>query len=260
MVWTSLGKVKVGQDWILTQSIASELGYFRFKFESVLNVPIWVSQADPNSPNDIYDQRRIVATTANQILEFATPPFFEDRALALRIPDFPKFLTVEIEVSDAPFSQVGSTAPIPWDSPGAIGSTVPNTGKFKNVTINVDSDQDTALSMQKLQDGLPGVGYSFQLTDSPSFPKLRLLSHFADMSGYAVMFDILGYGEIHFQSPCRLNHPLVLPTVPGNITPGYAFYYSPALFFQGVNENRKLMATADGNLYEIPMQLVQASS
>jgi hypothetical protein len=105
MTWTQLTTISVGQDWQPTPIISSHLGYVRLTFETA-GVPVWIAQCDPDS-SDIYDERRILATTHPRILEFAAPPFFSDRALALRVPSFSTPFEIQIEVSTVPFISSG---------------------------------------------------------------------------------------------------------------------------------------------------------
>ncbi|BAS54928.1 hypothetical protein NIES2135_58070 [Leptolyngbya boryana NIES-2135] len=107
MTWTTLATITAGQDWQSTPVIDPDLGYVRLTFETA-GVPVWLAQVDPDS-TDIYDERRITATPHARILEFEAPPFFSDRALALRVPNFATPFDVQIEVSSMPISRGGAT-------------------------------------------------------------------------------------------------------------------------------------------------------
>jgi hypothetical protein len=109
MTWTPLTTITVGQDWQLTPEIPLDLGYVRFKFPEAIGSVVRVAQMSLGEPNDIWDERRIVATATNQIHEFLAPPFFTDRTLALRVPNFVQSFEVEIEVSSMPISRGGVT-------------------------------------------------------------------------------------------------------------------------------------------------------
>lgn len=108
MTWTVLSVISVKQDWQITPVLPTEAGYFRFSFATA-GIPVWIAQCNPTTL-DIYDERRITATAYAQILEFEAPPFFSDRALALRVPNFATPFQVQIEVSSMPFISSGGSS------------------------------------------------------------------------------------------------------------------------------------------------------
>jgi len=130
MTWLPLATITVRQDWQFSPVIASHLGYVRLTFGTA-GAPIWIAQADPDA-TDIYDERRIITTPHARILEFSAPPFFNDRALAFRVPNLSSF-EVEIEVSSIPMpfiSSGGSPASI-----SAIGNVTTVAASTQAVTL-----------------------------------------------------------------------------------------------------------------------------
>ncbi|MBW4421545.1 MAG: hypothetical protein KME13_20360 [Myxacorys californica WJT36-NPBG1] len=120
MAWSNVASIDVNREWTFTPNIDADLGYFRINFGvgdvrgTLLNQPIWIAQIDLDSvPDsiDIYDERRIIASSFNRVLEFETPAFISNRGLALRSsPDFFDFWNITIEVSTMPL--VRSSVPL----------------------------------------------------------------------------------------------------------------------------------------------------
>lgn len=108
MNWTPIATITVTQEWQFTPEIPLDLGYVRFKFASSVGATLLIAQTDLGTLNDLWDERQIVVTATNQIHEFLAPPFFVDRALALRVPNFTQSFEVEIEVSPMPISRSGA--------------------------------------------------------------------------------------------------------------------------------------------------------
>jgi len=248
MAWNPLITLEVSQDWQLTPTIALNLGYFRLKFESIIDAPVLIAQVDPDSPNDVYDQRHIFTTTANRIVEFQPPPFFEQRALLLRIPDFPEVIKVEVEVSDVPFSQGGNSAPIPWDSPGAIGSSTPNSAVFETVKIV----RPTSSGVSQIWNANPDFGYRFE-SDGLN---LHMQAATDNNSFINPIFTITPYG-LAVDAWLAAARPIYLSQAPAhNITEGYAFVYSGALFFLRDGDEIFPAYANSGNVYKINSTLM----
>lgn len=110
-MWNVIATITVSQDWQTTPVIAAELGYVRLSF-STANIPVWIAQIDQGSSAAhsiaIWNEQRINATSYAQILEFDAPPFFSDRALALRVPGFVIPFSVQVEVCDMPLSRASA--------------------------------------------------------------------------------------------------------------------------------------------------------
>lgn len=115
MAWSNVASIDINREWTLTPSIDADLGYFRISFNvgdvrgTLLNQPIWIAQVDLDSVSDsidIYDERRVIASSFNRVLEFETPGFISNRGLALRsAPDFFDFWNITIEVSSVPVTR-----------------------------------------------------------------------------------------------------------------------------------------------------------
>lgn len=109
MTWTTISIIKAARDWQFTPPIALNLAYVRLSFATA-GIPVFVAQIDPSSGN-LSDERRIMATVRDQVLEFPAPATFSERVLALRVPTLSSPFDVQIEVSSMPFIFSGSTTP-----------------------------------------------------------------------------------------------------------------------------------------------------
>lgn len=179
MTWIPLATVTARQDWQFSPVIAANLSYVRLSF-STAGVPVWIAQADPDS-TDIYDERRIVATPHARILEFEAPPFFNDRALALRVPNTNPF-DIQIEVSSMPIS------PPPSSSGNAPSSSV-----VTPTTVNASTASVQLLAANSNRKG-------FSIINNSSATLFIDLDGEASATNYAVA---LGQG---FMYECPINY------------------------------------------------------
>ncbi|GAP99119.1 discoidin domain-containing protein [Leptolyngbya sp. NIES-2104] len=159
MSWSTIARIRIGQDWQFTPAIAPGLGYIRLTFGTA-GIPVSVAQVNLDN-GDLFDQREIVATAYAQIFEFENPAVFINRAIALRLPIPATSFDVQVELSSVFLSEGDGNGEIDFQ-PVLIGQTQIlqaidaldlDPGMSANITAILENQIAHVLKLNTLQTG-----------------------------------------------------------------------------------------------------------